>query len=123
MNEELASVNENETWELVDRPIIAKVIENHWVMRVKTSFVVKARFKARLVATEYTQKQGTDCEEIFSPKARYGTVRNQRAVAASKDKKLKLFYVKTAFLYGELEEEVYRGQPEYLTMAVVVYIG
>jgi hypothetical protein len=58
MNEELALVKENKTWELVNRPVNAKVIQNCSVMRVKKSRDSKARFKARLVAKGYTQKQG-----------------------------------------------------------------
>jgi len=46
MNEELASLKENETWELINRPFNAKVIQNHWVMRVKKSCDGNARFKA-----------------------------------------------------------------------------
>ena len=56
MNEELASLKENETWELINNPINAKVIQNRWVMHVK-SCDSKARFKARLVVKGYTQKQ------------------------------------------------------------------
>lgn len=58
VNVELASVKENETWELVDRPDTAKVVQNRWVMRVNTSRDGKARFKARLVTKGYTHKQG-----------------------------------------------------------------
>jgi hypothetical protein len=75
MNGELESLNENETWELVNRPINAKVIQNRWVMRVKTSCDGNARFKARPVAKGYTQKQGIDCDETFSPVARHDTIR------------------------------------------------
>jgi hypothetical protein len=56
MKEELASVNENETLLLVNRPTNANVIENCWAMRAKTSYDVKARFKARLVAKAHTKK-------------------------------------------------------------------
>ena len=106
MNEELASLKENETWKLVNRPINAKV------MRLKKSCDSNARFKARLVVKGYAQKQGIDYDETFSPVARYDTVRTLHVVATSKGMKLKQFDVKTAFLYGELEEEVFLEQPE-----------
>jgi len=112
MNEELASLKENETWELVNRPVNTKVIQNRSVMRVKKSCDGNARFKARLVAKGYAQKQGIDYDETFNPVAHYDTVRTLLVVAASKNMKLKQFDVKTAFLYGELEEEVYVEQPE-----------
>jgi hypothetical protein len=112
MNEELASLKENENWELVNRPTNAKVIQNRWVMRVKKSCDGNARFKARLVSKGYAKEQGIDYDETFSPVARYDTIRTLLAVAASRYIKLKQFDVKTAFLYGELEEEVYVEQPE-----------
>jgi hypothetical protein len=81
-------------------------------MHVATSSDGSAHFKAHLVAEGYVQKQGIDYDEMFSPVARYDTVRTLLAVAASKNMKLKQFDVKTTFLYGELEEEVYLEQPE-----------
>jgi hypothetical protein len=112
MNDELASLKENGTWELFKRPIYAKVIQNRWDMLVKMSCDGNACFKARLVAKGYAQKPGIDYDETFSPVAQHDTIRTLLAVAASKGMKLKLFDVKTAFLYGELEEEVYLEQPE-----------
>jgi hypothetical protein len=82
------------------------------VIRVKTSRDGSAHIKARLVAKGYVQKQGIDYDVTFSPVARYDTDGTLLAVATSKNMKLKQFEVKTAFLYGELEEEVCLEQPE-----------
>ena len=60
INEELAPLKENETWELVKRPINAKAIQNRWVMRVNKSCDGNARFMILLVAKVYAQKRGID---------------------------------------------------------------
>jgi len=64
MNEELASLKENETWELVNRPVNTKMIQNLQVMRVKKSCDGNARFKAQLVTKGYAQKQGIRFESL-----------------------------------------------------------
>lgn len=112
MHEELSSLKENDTWELVPRPLNVQVIQNRWAFRVKTMDNGTPRFKACLVAKGYVQKEGTDYEETYSPVARYDTVRALIAVAISKQMKLRHFDIKTAFLYGTLQEEVYLEQPE-----------
>ena len=111
MNKELASLKENETRKLINRPTNAKMINNHWVTCIKKSCDSNAHFKARLVVKGYAQKQGTDYDETFIPVTHYDTIRTLLVVAASRNMKLKQFDVKTAFLYGQLEE-VYLGQQE-----------
>lgn len=113
MKEELASLMENNTWELVEPPPNQKVIGCRWVLRVKFDADGSVnRYKARLVAKGFAQKAGQDYEETFSPVVRFDTVRTVLSVAASEGLQLMQFDVKTAFLYGILHEEVYMSQPE-----------
>jgi hypothetical protein len=88
-----------------------------WVYKLKRNSdgeVVK--HKARLVAKGYVQKQGIDFEEAFAPIARLDTVRLLLGFAANKGWKVHHLDIKSAFLHGELEEEVYVSQPEGYTV-------
>lgn len=112
MNEEIQSHYENNTWELVQKPAGIKLLDGRWVYRTKIDVNGSPRFKARFVVKGYAQTQGIDYDETYSPVARYDTVRAVLAVAAADHLKLQQFDIKTAFLYGELQEEVYVKQPE-----------
>lgn len=113
MDEEMSSLTENNTWELVNPPKRKRIVQNRWVLRIKsTADDTQGKFKARLVAKGYTQKAGIDYDETFSPVARYDTVRAVLSVSAAENLKLLQFDIKTAFLNGELSEEVYMRQPE-----------
>ena len=70
------------------------------------------RYKARLVAKGYSQEEGTDYEETYSPVARYTSIRSVLAIANQLDLELHQMDVQTAFLNGALEEEIYMSQPE-----------
>lgn len=112
MQEEYDSLQQNHTWELVDKPHDQKVIDNKWVFKIKNNPDDSIeRYKARLVARGFNQQHGIDYEETFSPVVRYDSIRTLFAIAAAKKLKMRQFDVKTAFLYGDLQENVYMKQP------------
>ncbi|KAI3501786.1 hypothetical protein L1887_29807 [Cichorium endivia] len=113
MKAEIDSIVKNNTWELVHPPKHVKPIGLRWLFKIKRNPDGSiTRFKARLVAKGYVQEQGIDFEEVFAPVARIETIRLLIALAVGKGWKIHHLDVKTAFLYGELKEDVYVCQPE-----------
>ncbi|KAD5317971.1 hypothetical protein E3N88_17917 [Mikania micrantha] len=113
MLEELDAIERNETWKLVDLPKDQKSIGLKWVFKTKEDASGNiTRYKARLVAKGYVQKQGIDYEDAFAPVARMETVRLILALAARFGWSVHHLDVKTAFLNGNLKEDVYVDQPE-----------
>ncbi|KAM1111108.1 hypothetical protein ACFX13_010490 [Malus domestica] len=118
MNAELEMIEKNNTWELVERPVDKPVIGVKWVFKTKLNLDgTVQKHKARLVAKGYAQKPGIDYNETFAPVARLDTIRTLIALAAQKGWKLFQLDVKSAFLNGVLEEEVYVEQPEGFELA------
>jgi hypothetical protein len=112
MDEELASIRNNKTWEFASLPQGHRAIGLKWVFKVKKDpegNVIK--HKARLVAKGYAQRQGVDFDEVFAPVARMETVRLMLAIAAHCGWQVHHMDVRSAFLNGELAEEVYVHQP------------
>ncbi|KAL0454353.1 UNVERIFIED_CONTAM: Retrovirus-related Pol polyprotein from transposon TNT 1-94 [Sesamum latifolium] len=110
MYEEMESLRINNTWILVPKPKNASVIDCKWLFKIKQENET-TRYKARLVAKGFTQKEGIDFTEIFSPVVKFTTVRILLALVAHHDWKLKQMDVKTAFLHGDLEEKIFLNQP------------
>lgn len=105
-------LKKNHTWEVVDFPEGKNVIGLKWVF--KTKFQAGGsiqKHKPRLVVRGFAQQEGIDCEETFSPIARFEIVRMILALAAQKEWKVFQFDVKSAFLNGDLNEEVYVSMP------------
>lgn len=112
MNEEIISIEKNKTWELIDLPKGKNVIGVKWIY--KTKFKEDGsihKHKARLVAKGYSQQPGVDFTETFAPVARMETIRIVLAVAAQLELPIYQLDVKSAFLNGDLKEEVYVEQP------------
>lgn len=113
MIEEMESLERNQTWELVKPPANAKILQNRWVYRYKPAAKGKSgRYKARLVVKGFTQRAGIDYEETFSPVVKFGSIRSILTVAAAMGMKLAQFDIKTAYLNGDLTEEIYMVQPK-----------
>jgi hypothetical protein len=113
MDEEFASLLENGTWELEKLPDGFKALPMKWVYKIKRDADRNIeRYKARLVAKGYLQKQGIDFEEVYAPLSKHTTLRTLLAVVAARDMELHQLDVKTAFLNGELKEEIYMQQPQ-----------
>jgi hypothetical protein len=111
MEEELNNFKRNEVWELVPRPK-QNVIGTKWVFRNKQDeFGVVTKNKARVVGKGYTQVEGLDFGETYAPVARLESIRILLAYATHHDFKLHQMDVKSAFLNGPLQEEVYVDQP------------
>lgn len=113
MKEVVGSLDENDTFDLVDKPKNQKILKNKWVYRIKTEDGnSQPRYKACLVVKGYEQRKGVDFDEIFSPVVRFPSIRVYLERAASLDLEIEQLDVKKAFLHGELEEDVYMAQPE-----------
>ena len=101
----------NHTWELVPPPDSNNVVGSRWIFKVKrTGDGSVERYKARLVAQGYSQCEGVDYQKIFLPVVRYTSVRSLVAVANICDREVHHTDVKTAFLQGELNEDIYMKQ-------------
>nr|GEU31132.1 hypothetical protein [Tanacetum cinerariifolium] len=113
MQEEPNEFERLEVWELVPRPDKATVITLKWIYKVKLDELGGIlKNKARLVARGYRQEEGIDFEEFFAPVTRLEAIRIFLAYVAHKNMIVYQMDVKTAFLNGNLREEVYVSQPD-----------
>lgn len=107
MREEIAALEENETWELTSLPSDRKAIRNKWVFKTKRGPTGDIeRYKARLVVKGCSQRPGIDFDEVYSPVVRYSTIRYLLALAVKHDLDVEQMDAVTAFLQGELSDEV-----------------
>jgi hypothetical protein len=117
MQSEIDAVEKNCTWELADLPRGHSVITLKWVFKLKrdeSGAIVK--HKARLVARGFVQREGIDFDDTFAPVAGMESVRLLFALAAQESWRVHHMDVKSAFLNGDLKEEVYVHQPPGFTI-------
>ena len=99
-------------FEVTDLPPGCKAVKCRWVSNVKSD----GHYQARLVAKGFSQVEGVDYNKLFSPVVQYETVCLLLALAALEDWHLKALNIKSAYLYGNLDEEIYMEQPEGFKM-------
>ena len=111
MNEEINSMRTNLVGDLVDLPLGHKAIGNKWVLKTKHKADGSIeRYKACPVVKGYTQKKGVDYKETISPAVRFASIHTILTIVAHLDLQLFQMDVKTAFIKGELDEEIYIDQ-------------
>jgi hypothetical protein len=116
MQEDMKSLHENHTYELVELLKGKRALKNKWVFRCKIEpNRSQPQYKARLVVNGFSQKKGIDFEEIFSPVVKMSSIKVVLDLAANINLEIEQLDVKTAFLHGDLEEEIYMEQPEGFT--------
>jgi hypothetical protein len=113
VHSEMDSILSNGTWDLVDRPYGCKLVCCKWVFKKKLRLDGTIdKYKIRLVAKGYTQKKGKDFFYTYSPIARLTTIHVLLSLTASHGLLIHQMNVKTTFLNGELEAEIYMTQSD-----------
>ena len=113
MDEELKSLKENDVWDVIPKPAGRKIVASRWVYNAKGNAQGEVeRYKAWLVAKGFSQILGQDYDEIFAPVVHYDSLRLLLALSAFRGWRPRQLDVKTAFLYGILNEEVYMDLPD-----------
>eukprot|EP00253_Pinus_taeda_P025780 PITA_25780 len=108
MNKEYESIMKNDVWDVVPRSKEKYVITSKWLYKIKHGANASdEKYKARFVAQGFSQKEGVDYDEIFSPVSRYTTIRSVIALASLQGWNLHQMDVKIGFLHGSIKEEFY----------------
>jgi hypothetical protein len=112
MDNEIAAIERNATWELTVLPNNSRKIGVKWIYKTKLNEKGEVdKYKARLIAKGYAQQHGIDYTEVFAPVARWDTIRMVLVITPQRKWKVYQLDVKNAFLHGELNEDVYVEQP------------
>ena len=113
MVEEMEALHKNETWDIVEFPVGRKCVGSKWFFKKNFNAQGKVeKYKARLVEKGYSQVEGIEFGDIFSPVSNLASIRFLLSIVATFDLEVEQMDVKTTFLDGDLEEEIYMKQPE-----------
>jgi hypothetical protein len=113
MEDEMRSMNANQVWKLEEIPKEAKTVGCKWVYKIKRDSKGNIdRFKTRLVAKDFTQREGIDYNETFSPISSKDYFKIIMALVTHYNLELNQMDIKTTFLNGDLYENVYMTQPK-----------
>lgn len=116
IKEELSAHEENNTWSAVERSG-QRTLTTKWVFAIKKNENNQVRYKARLCARGFNQVKDVDYQEIFSPTTRYDSIRIVLSIAAKYKLEIQQFDVKTAFLNGYVEENIFIEVPEGVSLS------
>ena len=112
MIEEYQSITKNDVWDVVPRPEGKSVVTSKWIYKIKHAVDdIIEKYKARFMAHDFSQKEGIDYEENFAPVTRYTSIRSVFSLSRVMKWKIHQMDVKTSFLNGVVEEEVYVEPP------------
>ena len=112
MHKELDGLKAMDTWEIVDLPKGMHAVDTCWVLKIKTDAnLILTKFKARLVARGFTQREGIDYTEVFAPIAPIQSIRGVIAIAAVHDWEVDSIDVKQAYLNSTLHHDVFLKPP------------
>ena len=113
MQDEMKSLHENISYEFIKLPNEKRALKNKWVYRVKQEeHASQPCYKAKLVVKGFIQNKGIDFDEIFSPVVKMSSICVVLGLAASLDLEIEQMDVKTTFLHGDLDKEIYMEQLE-----------
>ena len=110
--DEYHSIMKNDVWEIVPRPEGKPVMTSRWLYKLKHAADGSVeKYKAMFVARRFSQVEGVDSDETFAPVARYTSIKGLISIAAKMGWKIHQMDVKTAFINGIIQEEIYIEQP------------
>ena len=111
MKEEMNSLVNNHTWDLVQFPAGKRALQNKWVYKLKEEDGGRKKYKARLLVKGFAKKKGIDFDEIFSPVVKMTSVRTILSLVVVEYLHVEKLDVKTISLHGDLDEEIYMQHP------------